>query len=241
MTDLVKLIAADRPVRLLPDEATAEDARKLHALWLGDVGARLENDLSSVSDAELHNVLEAAGIDSEMPRSLGRIAPTRDRARPAAIALAACLAGMAVTAGVLWQDPSPEPPVLTAQEPAPDLVPYVLARPDRPAAGARQTAEPDQRSGLQAVADGRVASGGDLTRAEVHEMQRLLNRLGYGPLIQNGLPSNALDEAISRFHADRGLDPDEQWPREGLVMVRLAARVEELRAPTDENDPKQGE
>ena len=62
-------------------------------------------------------------------------------------------------------------------------------------------------------------------------MQRLLVRLGYDPLVQDGIPSTALDEAMARFRADQGLDPEDLQPREGLVMLRLAARVEALRAP----------
>jgi hypothetical protein len=64
-------------------------------------------------------------------------------------------------------------------------------------------------------------------------MQRLLARLGYGPLVPNGMPSTALDDAMSRFRSDQGLDRGDLRPREGLVMLRLAARAEALRAPRD--------
>lgn len=253
MTDLAKLIAADRPVRVVPDRGMAEDLGKLDAFWSGAPMARPEDDLTGVSDAEMRASLASDGIMTEMPRGLRETVAGRHRlVMP--LALAACLAGALVAGVIHWPDPAADGTYVTAADPAPlsDLPaaaadpdpgpdPYLLARPDRPAAGALPTVEAPLEGGLQSAA-GRTSTGeADLTRAEFHEMQYLLNRLGYGPLRRDGLPSLALDAAMSRFRADRGLDPDPQRHRDGLVMLRLAARAPNVSAPKGASTLLKGE
>ena len=234
MSDPMKLILAERSVHLMPDAVTADQLRKLDAFWSDGAREIADQDLSAVRDDNLRSELAENGIETAMPERLRDLIRPRVRLQPVPIALAACLACAAIFGGLYWEAslPSEIEPVPKAAATGPD--PYVLANPDRPAAGARQEAVPTPGSGVQSVTERGSAYDVDLTRAEIHEMQRLLNRLGYGPVLQNGLPSKILDEAMSQFRADRGLDPDNIQPREVLVMLRLAARVEELRArPAD--------
>jgi hypothetical protein len=234
MTDLVKLIAADRPVHLMPDAMTAEELRKLDDFWSDKTADWPEQDLPAVSDQAMRAALAEDGIDADMPDAVRDVVQGRHPVPLVPLALAACLVGAVAIGSALWL-PQISNGITAVPEKRPAAAdPYVFARPDRPAAGAAPSQKPAPGSGLQ-VATVRSATGDvdDLTRAEVHEMQRLLTRLGYGPLVQSGLPTKALVDAMSRFRIDQGLDPGDLRPREGLVMLRLAARADALRAPRD--------
>ncbi len=230
MSDTLKLISAEKPVHLMPDAGTAEQLRQLDEFWSGAGSEGAAGDLSAVSDDVLRSELSENGVEHAFPDRLKELILPGPWLRPTPIALAACLAGAVILGGLHWKASLPPEigPVPIRVSTGPD--PYVLANPDRPAAGAQPEAETGPGSGLQSVTERRSAKVVDLTRAEMHEMQRLLNRLGYGPVVQDGLSSEALDIAMSQFRADRGLDPDDIQPREVLVMLRLAVRVEELRA-----------
>lgn len=230
MSDLMKLISAERSVHLMPDAVTADQLRKLNGFWSDGATESMDQDLSAVRDDNLRAELTEDGIETAMPDRLRDLIRPRGWLRLVPIGLAACLACAAIFGSLYWQASPPSEIGLVPKAAATGPDPYVLANPDRPAAGARQEAGPTPGSGVHSVTERSSAYDVDLTRAEMHEMQRLLNRLGYGPVVQNGLPSGALDEAMSQFRADRGLDPDDIQPREILVMLRLAARVEELRA-----------
>lgn len=236
MTDLLKLIAADRPVRLMPDARTAEDLRKLDDFWSDKTADWPEQDLPAVSDEAMRAALTGDGIDADMPDAMREVVRGERRVPLAPLALAACLVGAVVIGGYWWHGQTADEVIAKPESRSEVFDPYVFARPDRPAAGAgsARSQEPAPGGGLQvATVRGSAGDVDDLTRAEVHEMQRLLTRLGYGPLVQDGLPSKALDDAMFRFRIDQGLEPEDLRPREGLVMLRLAARVEALRAPRD--------
>ena len=234
MTDLLKLIAADRPVRLMPDAMTAEELRKLDDFWSDKTADWPEQGLPAVSDEAMRAALAGDGIAADMPDAVRDVVQGGHHVPLAPLALAACLIGAVAIGSSLWLTQIPDGITAIPEKRSAASDPYVFARPDRPAAGAARLQEPAPGGGLQvATVRGSAGDVDDLTRPEVHEMQRLLTRLGYGPLVQNGLPSKALDDAMSRFRIDQGLDPGDLRPREGLVMLRLAARVEALRAPRD--------
>ena len=236
MTDIVKLIAADRPVRLMPDAMTAEELRKLDDFWSDKTADWPEQDLPAISDEAMRAALAEDGINADMPDAVRDVVRGGRHVPLNPMSLAACLVGAVAIGTLWWQARDPDEIIAIPESRSAAIDPYVFARPDRPAAGtgAARLQEPAPGGGLH-VATVQDSAGGvdDLTRPEVHEMQHLLTRLGYGPLVQNGLPSKALDDAMSRFRIDQGLDPEDLRPREGLVMLRLAARVEALRAPRD--------
>lgn len=236
MTDIVKLMAADRHVRLMPDAMTAEELRNLDDFWSDKTAASSEQDLPAVSDEAMRAALAEDGINADMPDAVRDVVQGGRQVPLVPLSLAACFVGAVAIGTLWWQAQNPDEIVAVTESRSAAVDPYVFARPDRPAAsiGATRSQEPAPGGGLHvATVQSSTGDVDDLTRPEVHEMQRLLTRLGYGPLVQNGLPSKALDDAMSRFRIDQGLDPDDLRPREGLVMLRLAARVEALRAPRD--------
>lgn len=77
MTDLVKLIAADRSVRLMPDAMTAEELRKLDDFWSDKSEDWPEQDLPAVSDQAMRAALAGDGIDADMPHAVRDMVQSR--------------------------------------------------------------------------------------------------------------------------------------------------------------------
>jgi len=234
MSDIAKLIAAERNVALIADDATAHDLERCCAFWSGQETAEQAEDVEALSDGELRARLIRDGIDPELPDGIRALVGHRP-VRPcyaAAAALAACIAVAAVSVAY-WPTRSSVPmPVVETDPPAADPADgdLIFLDPDRPSPGERVAvpAAPPE-GGTQRVAEEiLLLAENDLSRAEIHEMQRLLNGLGYGPVARNGLFSEELGAALLRFRADRGMDPAKVNLRDTLVTLRYAARLEVL-------------
>jgi hypothetical protein len=241
MSDIAKLIAADRSVALIADDAAARDLEQCEAFWAGPAPAAEEAEESTepLSDEELRRRLAVERIDPEMPADLRALVARRPVWPRYAVggALAAGIAGLAI-ALASWQNQAPSPVSVAGNDmPAerrfdPDLV---FLNPER--GSSRKTsleaAPPAQGEHHNASQETVGLPESDLTRAETFEMQRLLDELGYGPLARDGLFSDELGAALLRFRADRGMDAAEVNLRDTLVTLRYAARLEAM----GEKDP----
>jgi membrane-bound lytic murein transglycosylase B len=79
----------------------------------------------------------------------------------------------------------------------------------------------DRIAGLPQIVTGRDAWHEPLTRDEVEEMQRLLNRLGFDAGLADGLPGSRTHAAIRSFQKEHSLPPD-GYPAPALLK-RLRA------------------
>lgn len=231
MTDVIKLIEADGRVSLLPDASTHEQLRRLGSFWSGRGPVDDTEDLAAASDRALRAYLAEDDLPTDLPPAVLDLVGQKRTPRLVAAAVAASLAaGLGLS--IAWSVSSDRETIMDTRAEQSDATdPYLLARPDRPPANSQPSEIEEQRGGLQSASSNRTRPDAALTRAELHDMQRALNRLGYGPLPQDGLESEALHDALARFRRDNGIAPEATALRDILVTLRRAARNDALRAP----------